>query len=157
MPPPSPAAVLIVDDERAIRRFLRSTLEAQGYAALEAATGAEGLRAVRHHRPALILLDLGLPDRDGLALIPEIRALTDAPLLVLTVRDAEASKVHACPAGVVGCWTKRCGAWELLAGLGAAVRHGVQAQAGRPRIEAGSRAIDFVSRRVAREGAEIRF
>jgi two-component system, OmpR family, KDP operon response regulator KdpE len=156
MPPPSPAAVLIVDDERAIRRFLRSTLEAQGYAALEAATGAEGLRAVRHHRPALILLDLGLPDRDGLALIPEIRALTDAPLLVLTVRDAEASKVQALDAGADDYVTKPFGAPELLARMRAALRHRVQAQGGRPRVEAGPLAIDLVYRRVTRDGAEVR-
>jgi two-component system KDP operon response regulator KdpE len=156
MPSPSPTTVLIVDDERAIRRFLRSTLEAQGYAAVEAATGAEGLRAVRHHRPDLILLDLGLPDRDGLALVPELRALTDAPLLVLTVRDAEASKVRALDAGADDYVTKPFGAPELLARMRAALRHRVQAQGGRPRVEAGPLAIDLVYRRVTRDGAELR-
>jgi two-component system, OmpR family, KDP operon response regulator KdpE len=156
MPSPSPTTVLIVDDERAIRRFLRSTLEAQGYAAVEAATGAEGLRAVRHHRPDLILLDLGLPDRDGLALVPELRALTDAPLLVLTVRDAEASKVEALDAGADDYVTKPFGAPELLARMRAALRHRVQAQGGRPRVEAGPLAIDLVYRRVTRDGAELR-
>jgi two-component system, OmpR family, KDP operon response regulator KdpE len=156
MPSPSPTTVLIVDDERAIRRFLRSTLEAQGYAAVEAATGAEGLRAVRHHRPDLILLDLGLPDRDGLALVPELRALTDAPLLVLTVRDAEASKVRALDAGADDYVTKPFGAPELLARMRAALRHRVQARGGRPRVEAGPLAIDLVYRRVTRDGAELR-
>jgi two-component system KDP operon response regulator KdpE len=156
MSPSSPTTVLIVDDERAIRRFLRSTLEAQGYAAVEAATGAEGLRAVRHHRPDLILLDLGLPDRDGLALVPELRALTDAPLLVLTVRDAEASKVRALDAGADDYVTKPFGAPELLARMRAALRHRVQAQGGRPRVEAGPLAIDLVYRRVTRDGAELR-
>jgi two-component system, OmpR family, KDP operon response regulator KdpE len=156
MPSPSPTTVLIVDDERAIRRFLRSTLEAQGYAAVEAATGAEGLRAVRHHRPDLILLDLGLPDRDGLALVPELRALTDAPLLVLTGRDTEASKVEALDAGADDYVTKPFGAPELLARMRAALRHRVQAQGGRPRVEAGPLAIDLVYRRVTRDGAELR-
>lgn len=121
MPPSSPVAVLVIDDERAIR----------------------------HHKPDAILLDLGLPDRDGLALIPEIRALTMAPLLVLTVRDAEASKVAALDAGVDDYVTKPFGMPELMACLRAALRHRVQAQGGRPLVEAGPLAIDLVHRRIA--------
>jgi two-component system KDP operon response regulator KdpE len=155
MPPTNPATVLIIDDELAIRRFLRSALEAQGHATLEAATAAEGLRAVRLRRPDLILLDLGLPDRDGLSLIPEIRALTDVPLLVLTVRDAEASKVQALDAGADDYVTKPFSVPELLARMRTALRHRVQAQGGRPRVEAGPIAIDLVYRRVTREGQEV--
>jgi two-component system KDP operon response regulator KdpE len=155
-PPSSPTTVLIVDDERAIRHFLRTTLEAQGYATVEAATGAEGLWAVRHHRPDLILLDLGLPDRDGLALVPELRTLTEVPLVVLTARDAEASKVQALDAGADDYVTKPFGAPELLARMRAALRHRVQMQGGRPRVEAGPLAIDLVYRRATRDGAELR-
>lgn len=158
MPPAAsaPTTVLIVDDETAIRRFLRSTLEAQGYATLEAPTGAEGLRAIRHHHPDLVLLDLGLPDHDGMDLIPEIRKLTDAPVLVLTVRDAEASKVRALDTGADDYVTKPFGLPELLARMRAALRHRVQAQGGRPRVEAGAVLIDLVYRRVARDGQEVR-
>lgn len=156
MPPSSPATVLVVDDEVAIRRFLRVSLESQGYACVEAPTGAEGLWAVRHHRPDLVLLDLGLPDRDGLALIPEIRALSDAPILVLTVRDDEGGKVAALDAGADDYVTKPFGVPELLARMRAALRHRVQAQGGRARVDAGPLAIDLVYRRVTREGAEVR-
>jgi two-component system KDP operon response regulator KdpE len=155
MPPTKPATVLIVDDELAIRRFLRSTLEAQGYATLEAMNAAEGMWAVRLRQPDLVLLDLGLPDRDGLSLIPEIRALTDVPLLVLTVRDAEASKVQALDAGADDYVTKPFSVPELLARMRTALRHRIQAQGGRPHIEAGPLAIDLVYRRVTREGEEL--
>jgi two-component system KDP operon response regulator KdpE len=148
--------VLVVDDEAAIRRFLRVSLETQGYACVEAPTGVVGLWAVRHHRPDLILLDLGLPDRDGLALIPEIRALTDAPLLVLTVRDDEGSKVRALDTGADDYVTKPFGVPELLARLRAALRHRVQSQGGRARVDAGPLGIDLVYRRVTRDGAEVR-
>ena len=154
--PSSPITVLVVDDEPAIRRFLRASLEAQGWACVEAATAGEGLWAVRHHKPDLVLLDLGLPDRDGEALIPEVRALTDAPLLVLTVRDAEATKVRALDAGADDYVTKPFGVPELLARMRAALRHRVQAKGGRPRVEAGPLAIDLVYRRVTRDGEEIR-
>ena len=117
---------------------------------------AEGLWAVRHHQPDLVLLDLGLPDRDGIELIPEIRALSDAPILVLTVRDAEASKVQALDAGADDYVTKPFSVPELLARMRTALRHRVQAQGGRPRVEAGPIAIDLVYRRVTREGQELR-
>jgi two-component system KDP operon response regulator KdpE len=159
MPPPAPSApttVLIVDDEVAIRRFLRSTLSAQGYATVEAPAAGEALRAVRHHHPDLVLLDLGLPDRDGMELISEIGKLTDAPVLVLTVRDAEASKVEALDLGAADYVTKPFSVPELLARIRAALRHRVQAQGGHPSVEAGPVLIDLVYRRVTREGQEVR-
>ena len=140
----------------AIRRFLRAALQAQGWACVEAETVGEGLWAVRHHRPDLVLLDLGLPDRDGIDLIPEIRALTDAPVLVLTVRDDEASKVKALDTGADDYVTKPFGVPELLARMRAALRHRVQAQGGRARVDAGPVGIDLVYRRVTRDGAEVR-
>ena len=154
--PVSPATVLVVDDEPAIRRFLRSTLDVQGWATVEAADAGEALRAVRHHRPDLILLDLGLPDRDGLALVPELRALCDAALLVLTSRDDERSKVAALDAGADDYVTKPFGVPELLARMRAALRHRVQEQGGRPTVHAGELTIDLVERRVALAGAEVR-
>lgn len=148
----SPATVLIVDDEPAIRRFLKSALEPQGLATLEAATAAEGLRLMRHHRPELVLLDLGLPDRDGMALIPELKAQADPAVLVLTSRDDDQSKVAALDGGADDYVTKPFSVPELLARLRAALRHRVQAQGGRPLVEAGGVAIDLAHRRVTRAG-----
>ena len=86
------ALILIVEDEPPIRRLLRTTLAAQDYRVLEAATGAEALAALRHHRPDLVLLDLGLPDIDGLALIGQIRAKGPVPIVVLSSRGEEAGQ-----------------------------------------------------------------
>lgn len=156
LPPSAPTTVLVVDDEAAIRRFLRATLAAQGYGTVEAAAAGEALWAVRHHHPDLVLLDLGLPDRDGLELIPEVRKLTDAPVLVLTVRDAEASKVQALDAGADDYVTKPFSVPELLARMRTALRHRIQAQGGRPSVAAGTVRIDLVYRRVTREDREVR-
>lgn len=154
--PHSPATVLVVDDEPAIRRFLKNTLEAQGWAMVEAADAAAATRAVRHYRPEIILLDLGLPDRDGMALLPELKALSDAAILVLTSRDDERAKVAALDGGADDYVTKPFSIPELLARMRAALRHRVQEQGGRPAVHAGELAIDLVLRRVSRAGAEIR-
>ena len=128
----SPATVLVVDDEPAIRRFLKSTLEVQGWAMVEAVDGGEATRAVRHHRPEIILLDLGLPDRDGMALLPELEQLSDAAILVLTSRDDERSMVAALDGGADDYVTKPFSIPELLARMRTALRHRVQEQGGRP-------------------------
>ena len=154
--PASPATVLVVDDEPAIRRFLKTTLEAQGYAIVLADSAAEAMRMMRHYRPDLVLLDLGLPDRDGMELIDEIQGLGEAPILVLTSRDDEASKVLALDRGADDYVTKPFGIPELLARMRAALRHRVQAQGGRPQVEAGPIGIDLVYRRVTRDGREVR-
>lgn len=153
--PVSATAVLVIDDEAAIRRFLRATLDAQGWAAIEAESAAEGLRMARHHHPDLILLDLGLPDRDGMGLIDELRAIGDAPILVLTARGDEASKVVALDRGADDYVTKPFGVPELLARMRAALRHRVQAQGGQARVEAGPIVIDLVYRRVLRGSDEV--
>jgi len=155
-PHSSPATVLVVDDEPAIRRFLKSTLEVQGWAVVEAVDGEAAGRAVRHHRPELVLLDLGLPDRDGMALLPELKRLSDAAILVLTSRDDERSKVAALDAGADDYVTKPFSIPELLARMRAALRHRVQEQGGRPSVQAGELTIDLVHRRVTRAGLEIR-
>ena len=131
--PHSSTTVLVVDDEPAIRRFLKSTLEHQGWAIVEAADADEATRAVRHHRPEIILLDLGLPDRDGMALLPELKRLSDAAILVLTSRDDERSKVAALDEGADDYVTKPFSIPELLARMRTALRHRVQEQGGRPR------------------------
>lgn len=154
--PSSPATVLVVDDEPAIRRFLRSTLEVQGWAMVEAADAGEALRAVRHHRPEIVLLDLGLPDRDGMALLPELKQLSDAAILVLTSREDEGSKVAALDAGADDYVTKPFSVPELLARMRTALRHRVQEQGGRPVISAGELRIDLVHRRVTRASVEVK-
>ena len=120
--------ILIVEDEPPIRRLLRTTLGAHDYRTLEAATGAEALSALRHHRPDLVLLDLGLPDIDGLALIGRIREISPVPIVVLSSRGDEAAKVAALDAGADDYVTKPFGADELMARLRAALRHRLQEQ-----------------------------
>ncbi len=154
--PHSPATVLVVDDEPAIRRFLTSTLEVQGWAVVEAVDAEAASRAVRHHRPEIILLDLGLPDRDGMALLPELKRLSDAAILVLTSRDDDRSKVAALDGGADDYITKPFSIPELLARMRTALRHRVQEQGGRPAVQVGELTIDLVLRRVTRAGAEIK-
>ncbi|MEI6203628.1 MAG: response regulator, partial [Enhydrobacter sp.] len=103
------ASILIVEDEPPIRRLLRTTLVAHDYRVHEAATGAEALSALRHHRPDLVLLDLGLPDVDGLALIGRIRELGPFPIVVLSSRGDEGAKVTALDTGADDYVTKPFG------------------------------------------------
>ena len=120
------AVILVVEDEPPIRRLLRTTLGANDYRTLEAATGAEAMSALRHHRPDLVLLDLGLPDIDGLQLIAQIRKLGPVPIVVLSSRGDEAAKVAALDSGADDYVTKPFGADELLARIRAALRHRLQ-------------------------------
>jgi two-component system KDP operon response regulator KdpE len=123
---------------------------------VEAAGAGEALRAVRHHRPEIVLLDLGLPDRDGMALLPELKKLSDAAILVLTSRDDDGSKVAALDAGADDYVTKPFSVPELLARMRTALRHRVQEQGGRPVVSAGELRIDLVHRRVTRDAAEVK-
>ncbi|MFO1037285.1 MAG: response regulator [Geminicoccaceae bacterium] len=154
--PSSPATLLVIDDEPAIRRFLATTLEAQGWGVVLAETALDGMRMLRHHRPDLVLLDLGLPDTDGMDVLAGIRTAGDTPVIVLTARGDEASKVLALDNGADDYVTKPFSIPELLARMRAALRHRVQAQGGMPRVQAGDLVIDLVYRRVTRDGAEIR-
>ena len=147
------ALILIVEDEPPIRRLLRTTLAAQDYRVLEAATGAEALAALRHHRPDLVLLDLGLPDIDGLALIGQIRAKGAVPIVVLSSRGEEAAKVAALDAGADDYVTKPFGADELMARLRAALRHRLQEQGAERGFASGDLSVDLV-RRLVRRGPD---
>src|SRR5471030_3049123 len=100
------AAILIVEDEPPIRRLLRTTLSAHDYRVIEATSGTEALSALRHHRPDLVLLDLGLPDIDGLVLIGKIRALGPVPIVILSSRGDENAKVTALDSGADDYVTK---------------------------------------------------
>jgi two-component system KDP operon response regulator KdpE len=147
------ATVLIVEDEPPIRRLLRTTLGAHNYRTLEAATGAEALSAMRHHRPDLVLLDLGLPDIDGLQLIAQIRKLGPVPIVVLSSRGDEAAKVAALDSGADDYVTKPFGADELLARIRAALRHRLQEQGAERTFASDDLSVDLV-RRLVKRGAE---
>jgi two-component system KDP operon response regulator KdpE len=117
------ARVLVVDDEQAIRRYLRASFCAHGYDLYEAATGIEALQAVPITRPDLVILDLGLPDLDGMDVTRSLREWTQVPIVVLSVRCQESDKVAALDAGADDYITKPFGAGELLARIRVALRH----------------------------------
>ena len=147
------ATILIVEDEPPIRRLLRATLGANDYRTLEAGTGAEALSALRHYRPDLVLLDLGLPDIEGLQLIAQIRKLGPVPIVVLSSRGDEAAKVAALDAGADDYVTKPFGADELLARIRAALRHRLQEQGAERTFASDDLSVDLV-RRLVKRGAE---
>ncbi|MBC7875840.1 MAG: response regulator [Anaerolineales bacterium] len=107
--------VLVVDDETSIRRYLRAALTAQGLNVYEAADGQEALNAVLAHRPDLIILDLGLPDIDGIEVTRRLREWSQTPIIILSVREAEQDKIAALDAGADDYLTKPFGTGELLA------------------------------------------
>lgn len=115
--------ILIVDDERPIRRFLHAALSAHGYEIFEATTGQEALNAVIQHRPDLLILDLGLPDMDGVTVTRRLREWTTLPILILSVRDRETDKITALDAGADDYLTKPFSTGELMARLRVALRH----------------------------------
>lgn len=118
--------VLVVDDEPAIRRFLRASLTAHGNEVFEATTGEQALSAVIAHRPDLIILDLGLPDMEGIEVTRRLREWTHIPIIILSVREHETDKIAALDAGADDYLTKPFGIGELLARMRTAMRHAVQ-------------------------------
>ena len=147
--------ILIVDDESAIRRLLRVTLERASYRVKEAATGREALDRVAFDTPALVLLDLGLPDRDGLELIPLIRKQSRAAIVIVSARDATDEKVAALDLGAADYVTKPFDTEELLARVRAALRNRLIADGGQSVVTAGSLRIDLADHRVVRNGMEV--
>jgi two-component system KDP operon response regulator KdpE len=149
MAEPKPV-VLMIEDELPIRRFVRTTLTAHGFAFVEAATGAEGLSLAASHKPEIILLDLGLPDRDGLEIIRTLREGTPAPIIVISARGKEQDKVTALNAGADDYLTKPFGVTELAARIRVALRHARRPAAGRddPVFESGRLRVDLEKRRV---------
>ena len=122
MTDPSRPIILVIDDEPQIHRFLGLALDAAGYAPLRAETAAEGLRLAAERSPALVLLDLGLPDLDGLAAIPRLRAFSAAPILIVSARDREAEKIAGLDAGADDYVEKPFALGELLARIRALLR-----------------------------------
>src|SRR5246500_93422 len=146
---------LVIDDEVQIRRLLRVALESENYQVHEAESGQQGLVEIANRKPAVILLDLGLPDMDGLQVLKRLREWSEAPVLVLSVRDDEAGKVAALDAGAEDYVTKPFSTPELLARVRAAQRKT------RPEEEvsvfkAGDLIVDLTARVVTRDGHEVK-
>jgi len=149
------ALILVVDDEPQIHRFLRPALEAAGYAVVRADTAAEGLRLAAARSPDAVLLDLGLPDMDGQAVLVRLRAFSAVPVVVVSARDREAEKIAALDAGADDYVEKPFGVGELLARIRAALRHG-RAQDGVPEVfRAEGVEVDLARRLVFAEGEAV--
>ena len=153
-----PLRVLVVDDEPAILRFLRAGLSGQGYVVLEATTGQAVLDQVRRKAADLVVLDLGLPDIDGLEVIRNLREGGAAlPIIVLSSRDDEKAKVDALDLGADDYVTKPFGMDELQARIRAAHRHRLQQQGEPPIFRCGELTVDLVRRIVTVRGQEVKF
>jgi DNA-binding response OmpR family regulator len=154
------ATVLVVDDEPQIRKFLRLGLEGQGYAVLEAATGEAALRLAVAQPPELVVLDLGLPDRDGFEVLSALREWSRVPVLVLSVRSREGEKVRAFDLGADDYVVKPFGMPELLARIKAALRRRreveLQAESPQPLFRVGGLEVDLARRIVRVDNAEVR-
>jgi len=148
--------ILIIEDEEALRRFLVPTLASQQYQVLCAATATEGLALARSHNPDLVLLDLGLPDRDGMDVLKELRSWSRKPVVILSARNQERDKVRALDQGADDYLAKPFGAAELLARIRVALRRTLQTDVPEPVLEGGALRIDLDRREVSREGRAIR-
>lgn len=148
--------VLVVEDEPQMRRFLRAALSSHGYRLVEASGMREAEQLATSHNPDIYLLDLGLPDGDGIDLARSIREWSGAPIIVLSARGREEDKVNALDAGADDYLTKPFGVNELLARLRVALRHARATVAEEPVLEAGPLRIDLARREVTVEGREVR-
>ena len=147
--------VLIVDDEPQIRRLLTVTLEANGYRVLAAASGQEGLVLAAQYQPALVVLDIGLPDLSGQEVLRRLREWSTAPVIMLSVQDDEKGKVSALDAGADDYVTKPFNTDELLARLRVALRHSGNKEDVSV-VQVKNLVIDFATRRVTVGGAEVK-
>ncbi len=147
--------ILVIDDEAQLRRLLRITLEAAGYAVREADAGQIGINEVAYRRPDAVVLVLGLPDLPGVAVLKQLREWTKVPVLVLSVRGAESDKIAALDGGADDYLTKPFGSGELLARLRVLLRRAqVREEAGA--VKFGEVEVDFTRRVVTKRGAEVR-
>ena len=153
----STSSILVVEDEPEIRRFVEASLRASGYEVETAATGAAALAMLKSQPPSLVVLDLGLPDIDGLDLIRTVRAESKIAVIVLSARTAEEQKIRALDLGADDYLTKPFGVGELLARIRVALRHAHRQESGTetPYRVAGLE-VDVAARRVRKEGVEIR-
>ena len=156
----NPPTIAVIEDETPIRRFLRASLTADGYRVLEAEDAASGLRAITQQRPDLILLDLGLPDRDGMEIIHSVREWSTVPIIILSARGEEKSKITSLNAGADDYLTKPFGVGELLARVRVALRHAARIAASSEPEETSFRfgdvRVDLAARTVHRGDEEVK-
>ena len=152
---PDPCIVL-VEDEPQIRRFLRATLSSTGYRLYEATTGEDGLLEVSTRQPDVVIVDLGLPDMDGLHVIRQLREWTKVPIIVLSARGQERDKIAALDAGADDYVSKPFGVGELLARLRVALRHAAgSGETGEPTFSVGGLSVDQLRRQVVVDSKEV--
>ncbi len=148
--------ILLIEDEPQMRRFLRITLQGEGYRLIEAATGEDGLREAAGKNPSVVLLDLGLPDFDGIEVAKKLREWSTVPVIVLSARGQEDDKVKALDAGADDYLTKPFGAGELLARIRVALRHAGTPSPGEESVFIlGGITVDLAMRRVKVDEAEV--
>lgn len=147
--------VLLIEDEPQIRRFVRTTLESEGCRVHEADSGSDGLTAAGTRKPDLLIVDLGLPDMEGVDVIREFRGWSDAPVLILSARTDEQEKVDALDAGADDYLTKPFGVAELAARVRALLRRQLRAQDGTPKCQFGEVVFDRAKRTVERNGEPV--
>ena len=151
-----PIRILVVDDEPAIRRLLKTSLGAEGYEVAEAATGEAGWTEFGRVKPDPVLLDLGLPDIDGREVIRRIRGAGLVPIIVLSIRSDERGKVEALDLGADDYVSKPVGMDELNARVRAALRHRLQQEGAEPIFQSGDLAVDLVRRHITVKGVDVK-
>lgn len=151
-----PTRILVVDDEPQIRRFLRASLGGHGYRVLESASGADALVKAATEHPDLIILDLGLPDLDGLDVLRRVREWSAVPVIILSVRGREEDKVRALDDGADDYVTKPFNTAELLARVRAALRHQLRALVEDPIYRSDGLVVDLARRSVQLDGADVK-
>ena len=151
----APHQILVIEDEQGLREALRVLLVREGYRTIEAATAERAQIEARNHKPDLLIVDLGLPDGDGLELIPRIRAWSPVPIVVLSARTLEEQKIAALDAGADDFVTKPFSAPELLARVRAGLRRGARAPSGDVPLGFGAIRVDLVARRTHGAHGEI--
>lgn len=154
-PPETNARILLIDDERAIRRLLRAALSAHGYEISEAASGEEGLQVAAVQRPDVIILDLGLPDLDGVQVVRRLREWAQTPVIILSVRGGEEDKIAALDAGADDYLTKPFGTGELTARIRAALRRIQPGGEAQPVFQVGGLRVDLLHRLVSVDETEV--
>jgi two-component system KDP operon response regulator KdpE len=147
--------ILVIEDETQMRRFLRASLTSNGYRLVETENAQEGLTEAASRNPDLILLDLGLPDQDGLTVTQRLREWTTTPIIVISARGREEDKIKALDAGADDYVTKPFGVGELLARMRVALRRKAAAGAGESQFTAGDLKVDLVRRLVMVRGQEV--
>lgn len=152
-----PVKILVIEDEPQMQKFLRASIVSEGYRAIDATTGKDGLELARTHNPDLVLLDLGLPDMDGMDVTKALREWSNRPIIVISARGQEDDKVRALDVGADDYLTKPFGTGELMARIRVALRHASRSTEERalPLLRVGELEIDLDRRQVLRAGSEV--